>query len=1213
MGDQPDLFCGGTGVLRLTRLALVAMLPLLLPVVVHAQTVSLVRSGTTDSHLQARLGETISIDAVVDLGTLSATSVSLFVRIPDGPFQIVDVSAAAGNQPFTVETLFAGAVVVANTVVPSADVPDVFSGSRLLDFAATTRTSDPGRTGSGVLVSFRLRCVQTVTSAELVIDVNPVRASKVITADGTEAPFRVATGATVQVSSLSLLDMPDVVLRPGKRDSTTIGLLSRYLAFNVAPPDSILWTISGAVAGSLDVDIIGRPRRVRVTHAPGFRGRRTITFTATEPRSIITEQAPPTATETSIVIVNTPPAFTVRRDTVRLIENVNTYVTSAINEPNPARALRDRDLDLIVEDPEVTEAQRHTAFTYGTATFRAGSDTMRQVRGRVDPITHELLVWSRPGFAGIDSFRVIVGDQFTLNRIGQDTLRVIVEVEAVPDAPRFVHNDIIAMQAGQSVSLAVQDYVSDPDTPLADLTLAWTVDFGGRFTVNRIADSLRFVAPDIAAQGLILFTVTDPDGLSARHEQRLRSTVLPPETEPPPGDPDFRIDPPLPDLLATVGRTSDALSLDDHVQRTGDVTPNQIAWSVRDTDDDLRALAAVAGSRVLRVRGIAVGIDSLILRAVGPAGRVREDTLQVTVTGATGQTQALSLLPLPDVRFVAGRGLHLFDLDDFVVDRAANPDSVMSWQSRFVGAADMIVQIRADRRVFVSAARAGQVDIAFEARNLLRNITGRDTVRLTAVADSFNRLPLSLPEMTIAPGRRDSLNLDALLPAIADATDTSWVVSGQRLTTPLIDTGAPHWLRVTAPPERIGIDTLTVRADLGRGFGVVGPLRVVVRELIAERDFRVLLLPNAVAPDRLSVYIVSRHPLDVAPVARRDNLFPSLSLRSTITDLSTHGLLVWHGTATLPRPLSGRTIVSATGRTERGTLLEATSSIVYGRAGKGAPLSLTLDGRSLQVPSGTEQPDVVWLTDAVAVADTHQSLQMLTAVALYPQDWRLEPPARLRIATVAGDLYRRVEDRWNFVAQGGGATINSLGTYAVLHDTIAPVIEEPYQDTPGRFVVAVHDAGSGPAVETLELTIDGVAWPWRWRGSSVVWQIASDDPVTAEIRVTDRAGNSARLRTGLHPGALPGQAQLDPAYPNPFNPSTSVRFSVPTATDVQLDVFDILGQRVRRLIDDELPGGHHVASWDARDDAGRSVASGVYLLRLWTPATTRVQRVALLR
>jgi hypothetical protein len=84
------------------------------------------------------------------------------------------------------------------------------------------------------------------------------------------------------------------------------------------------------------------------------------------------------------------------------------------------------------------------------------------------------------------------------------------------------------------------------------------------------------------------------------------------------------------------------------------------------------------------------------------------------------------------------------------------------------------------------------------------------------------------------------------------------------------------------------------------------------------------------------------------------------------------------------------------------------------------------------------------------------------------------------------------------------------------------------------------------------------------------------------------------------------------AAPNPFNPRTTVRFTTPQAGPVSLDAHDLRGRLVRHLVDDVLAAGSHEIAWDGRDDAGRPLPSGTYLLRLSTALELRSVKVVLL-
>lgn len=85
------------------------------------------------------------------------------------------------------------------------------------------------------------------------------------------------------------------------------------------------------------------------------------------------------------------------------------------------------------------------------------------------------------------------------------------------------------------------------------------------------------------------------------------------------------------------------------------------------------------------------------------------------------------------------------------------------------------------------------------------------------------------------------------------------------------------------------------------------------------------------------------------------------------------------------------------------------------------------------------------------------------------------------------------------------------------------------------------------------------------------------------------------------------------ALPNPARDATSVQFELGRGGQVQVLVYDLAGRQVRTLASGTIAAGQHVVPWDGRDDAGRFVASGVYLLRLVSPAGAATERVTLLR
>jgi subtilisin family serine protease len=96
-------------------------------------------------------------------------------------------------------------------------------------------------------------------------------------------------------------------------------------------------------------------------------------------------------------------------------------------------------------------------------------------------------------------------------------------------------------------------------------------------------------------------------------------------------------------------------------------------------------------------------------------------------------------------------------------------------------------------------------------------------------------------------------------------------------------------------------------------------------------------------------------------------------------------------------------------------------------------------------------------------------------------------------------------------------------------------------------------------------------------------------------------------------GPLPALPRLLPAYPNPFNPTTTLAFQTPRAGRVDLGIYDVLGRRIRQLADGEVDAGLHQQVWDGTTDGGSAAGSGIYFIRLRSGDRVATQRVLLLK
>ena len=93
----------------------------------------------------------------------------------------------------------------------------------------------------------------------------------------------------------------------------------------------------------------------------------------------------------------------------------------------------------------------------------------------------------------------------------------------------------------------------------------------------------------------------------------------------------------------------------------------------------------------------------------------------------------------------------------------------------------------------------------------------------------------------------------------------------------------------------------------------------------------------------------------------------------------------------------------------------------------------------------------------------------------------------------------------------------------------------------------------------------------------------------------------------------PGSYSLSQNAPNPFNPSTQIEFRLPVAGQVNLAVFNVLGQKVATLVDDALNAGVHAVSWNGTDTNGRNVSSGLYFYRFESDGLVQTRRMMMLK
>ncbi len=121
-----------------------------------------------------------------------------------------------------------------------------------------------------------------------------------------------------------------------------------------------------------------------------------------------------------------------------------------------------------------------------------------------------------------------------------------------------------------------------------------------------------------------------------------------------------------------------------------------------------------------------------------------------------------------------------------------------------------------------------------------------------------------------------------------------------------------------------------------------------------------------------------------------------------------------------------------------------------------------------------------------------------------------------------------------------------------------------------------------------------------------------EEPTQANVYAMRYNDNYERVAS-LAENTLPATWELHSAYPNPFNPATTLRFSAPHTGEISLAVYDVLGRKVATLVDGVVQAGQQQVMWQGCNDQGMPVASGTYFVRLEGENVSLTRRMVLLK
>lgn len=128
-------------------------------------------------------------------------------------------------------------------------------------------------------------------------------------------------------------------------------------------------------------------------------------------------------------------------------------------------------------------------------------------------------------------------------------------------------------------------------------------------------------------------------------------------------------------------------------------------------------------------------------------------------------------------------------------------------------------------------------------------------------------------------------------------------------------------------------------------------------------------------------------------------------------------------------------------------------------------------------------------------------------------------------------------------------------------------------------------------------------------GNMTEWLIS--DVFFTEIEPSSRTLYTYSELTSNPEGATPLRPTSLSVFPNPFNPNTTIAFDLPKAEKVEIAVFNLKGQKVRTLLNDNKSAGKHQVNWDGKDDSGHPLSSGIYFLKLNAGQETNTKKLIL--
>ena len=826
-----------------------------------------------------------------------------------------------------------------------------------------------------------------------------------------------------------------------------------------------------------------------------------------------------------------------------------------------------------------------------------------------------VLVSHIPGFFGPAKVLLTVRDPDG----NQRTASLAVEVLRPEDdlGPRIVAPPAIRMATNAEIALALDAFASDPDQQPDALQWSSFASEGLQLVADESTRNITLRSGAEGRVGALALTVSDGQQSDSK---TIPVFILAPGSDPLVAE--------IPAVTLDSLRAEVQLDLDDFVADDEDST-SELLWEVQADQGIEVEIDPVSHQLVIRrvpAGDMQASVAQVLLKVVDTSGQETSVVLQV------GLPPTFGLLEIPDVEFLAGGQDTSLVMDAFVDGQALN----IQWrvESGRLVQATLSADTNRLRLTAPDPSSTGSETLLITATDG----TGRSrTATVRVIVKGRGLIPQIRPfgRIEIVQGASDSLDLDDFV--VDDDPDSllAWSFSGETSLAVAIDSTS-HVVTLNAEASEPGLERIQFLVRDPRGNVALAPLEVsVLRGGKAPilRPIPQLLIPAGVAEETLLLDLfVTDEDTPIADIRWQVSAGPGVAARldGSLLRLS------------IPAGSRGTRTVAVTATDPQGNSAMGNLQIVI--QGDSAPPLFALqigrhpvfsDFLEFGVKSSerlSEKPDFMVDETAVPVEQLADETEFRVTYSFPSQAGERVVGLNLRGTDRAGNegtLQQLVALRW-MDAVGGRLNSPDLelllnvpnaaagpGNLALVYRLPESEVPPGNEDRPVYFVDLNGGLTIGhPISLNFRAPPQAMLGVLRWDETAEVWEElpTTVDPASGRLSVAvDKLGLFRLGTVGLQSRTLLAGPKH---FPNPFSstgPSMKIVYNVTEPGKVRLEIFNLLGQKVRLLVDEAQDIGVWSAAWDGKTSNGDRLASGIYFYSLRANGRRMTRSLLLIR